>query len=816
MKTCGLETLEQGYEIIEIDAGLKRPKRTEWASHPLTRKGVKHYSKPGYGVGILAAYTPGLDIDVSKVPQVKEIIDLGRLFFGMRYPRIGRYPRCLFPFRTDQPFKKRKLTYLDPDGDEQAVEWLCEGQQWVAYHIHPDTQQAYQWVRGPLPLREELMLITADDAYGYLEMLEGWVESIGGEVTSNRPRARTASQVDEIRQPLQGWTEGEIRSLLQWIDPDDYDMWIMTGMGLWHQSQGAEWGFELWDWYSQRSGKYDPDYDWDGKWESFQHTEDRDIITLRSLIKISEEGKRDAQNEEKQALIARVEDCQDLEELRGDLRTDIMLSGINDPLWYRTLCQAWMLKFKTFTGVRISMAEARKELEISDTSRISSSAPDWLDNWHYVIETETFVRIGSRNHMSRTGFSDRYMREASQVGGTTGSGRPTIAAADLALNQYGIPKVDAERYRPGKPEIFEQEGSEFLNTYDPDSVPELSRERYDEVEAALDAHWEMMFKNPKERKYVLQWIANLVQHPDRRNQTVLLIRGPQGVGKNTLGRIAEVAIGEQNASSLTAETLSHTFTDWAVGYQLVTIEEVKLHGHDRHQVVNRLKIYITEERIEIHPKGRPAYKTQNATSYMAFTNFRDALPVGPDDRRFFVCETGIKHEVGVRKFIADNPEYFHNLYELIRECPGEIREYFLNVDLKGFSHTGAAPMTKIREHMGQATKSPLIAAIEDLIEDQVHPMVRWDFLSSNTLNMLLHSPDAPFEGKVNSRLLQHALSNMGYRVLGRYRLQLESTDPGARHRVWLRSGSLGDEDRTDLEIYNDIKRQLDEEQELIG
>ena len=50
--------------------------------------------------------------------------------------RIGRAPKRLLVYRTEAPFKGFKLS---------PIEILCDGQQFVAYHIHPDTGRPYEW-----------------------------------------------------------------------------------------------------------------------------------------------------------------------------------------------------------------------------------------------------------------------------------------------------------------------------------------------------------------------------------------------------------------------------------------------------------------------------------------------------------------------------------------------------------------------------------------------------------------------------------------------------------------------------------------------
>ena len=94
--------------------------------------------------------------------------------------RIGRAPKRLLVYRTETPFKGFKLS---------PIEILCEGQQFVAFAIHPDTGRPYEWPEeslaeidiGRLPaITEAQARAFAEEAYALLPetlrpaRLAGW------------------------------------------------------------------------------------------------------------------------------------------------------------------------------------------------------------------------------------------------------------------------------------------------------------------------------------------------------------------------------------------------------------------------------------------------------------------------------------------------------------------------------------------------------------------------------------------------------------------------------------------------------------------
>jgi hypothetical protein len=92
----------------------------------------------------------GIDIDVLSDPQLAKRIEvLAREMLGDTPAlRIGRAPKRLLVYRAEQPFKGFKLPPIDV---------LGLGQQFIAYGIHPETGQPYDW-----PL-ETLAEIAIDD-----------------------------------------------------------------------------------------------------------------------------------------------------------------------------------------------------------------------------------------------------------------------------------------------------------------------------------------------------------------------------------------------------------------------------------------------------------------------------------------------------------------------------------------------------------------------------------------------------------------------------------------------------------------------------
>jgi hypothetical protein len=111
-----------------------------------------------------------IDIDVLKEPAAIAAEELIRGQFeerGYLLVRIGKPPKRAIPFRTLETFTKLTTNFEVAAGaDAEKIEFLCDGQQFVAHGIHPGTQKPYGWFGGdPTTIGyDELPYISAEEA----------------------------------------------------------------------------------------------------------------------------------------------------------------------------------------------------------------------------------------------------------------------------------------------------------------------------------------------------------------------------------------------------------------------------------------------------------------------------------------------------------------------------------------------------------------------------------------------------------------------------------------------------------------------------
>jgi RecA-family ATPase len=124
--------------------------------------------------GVLTKFVPTLDIDITHPEAARAIEDLTRARFedhGRILVRTGRAPKRAIPLRTNEPFDKLIRNLVAPNGNDQKIEVLANGQQVVVFGTHPETKLPYTWHGGePGDVKlEELPAVNEQDMRALLD-----------------------------------------------------------------------------------------------------------------------------------------------------------------------------------------------------------------------------------------------------------------------------------------------------------------------------------------------------------------------------------------------------------------------------------------------------------------------------------------------------------------------------------------------------------------------------------------------------------------------------------------------------------------------
>jgi hypothetical protein len=135
--------------------------------------------------------------------------------------------------------------------------------------------------------------------------------------------------------------------------------------------------------------------------------------------------------------------------------------------------------------------------------------------------------------------------------------------------------------------------------------------------------------------YVIQWLARMVQYPQERGETVIVLRSGQGAGKNIIADIFQEYFGVHTCMLTNTEHLAG-FNDHLSYAVFVFLNEAIWGGNKK--LEGTIKSIITDKSLRTEKKFYSQVETRNCTHIMVATNEDWSVPVGHDDRRFFMLD----------------------------------------------------------------------------------------------------------------------------------------------------------------------------------
>lgn len=183
----GRALLANGYLIVPIKPGHKRPALPNWQNSRLGASDLSAY--PQHGVGILCGQgahpVAAIDIDTTDEALALQFSAWCHDNLGVTVERVGNAPKVLLVYRAAEAGwgKCTGAWFEDELGLPHRLEILGKGQQFVAYHTHPDTGRPYEWTDffgGLEALRaDQLPVVTSEQITKALRVFEEMAEAVG-------------------------------------------------------------------------------------------------------------------------------------------------------------------------------------------------------------------------------------------------------------------------------------------------------------------------------------------------------------------------------------------------------------------------------------------------------------------------------------------------------------------------------------------------------------------------------------------------------------------------------------------------------------
>ena len=585
----------------------------------------------------------------------------------------------------------------------------------------------------------------------------------------------------------------DIREPLMAIDPDvTYGTWTMIASALRHQfreEEQAREAYEMFDEWSQGGTKYKNSADTYAKWKSFKPDAVGKVPrTIKSLFKFSIDAgwKPDkVANKLKFNIEEWIAKCDSADDLYSYGPRHIADLPFKTQMIEEALMNTLRDRIKVVTGKKPPSMEALKRDVGNARFKARQQAqpddkPQWLRRWCYCSTENEFCNVVTGIKMAPAAFDNTFSSELMpDAEEEAKSGIPTILPTRFALNVKKIKKVEGYIYDPRQTEasplepFFTLNGVEYLNTFRTSSQPKLEPKLAKWAETVVMNHLRTIIAEEEYCMILLYWIATLVQYPGRKIGWSPVIQGAQGCGKTILFNLIEAALGRDNVSSVNPNTIKQSWNDWGFGKQCVSVEEMRVHGHSRADIMNALKDLITNELVTINKRNTDAVAGLNLTNFIGFTNYVDALYMEEDDRRYMFIRSCIDSEAKVAAMKARN--HFAEIIDLFKNHGGALRAFLLEVKIpEDFLAQKNAPRTKYRSDAIFESKSRLQESIEDAITGD-NKLIGADIIHMEELKSVVGEPG-------NNHPPSHYLAAMNY---VRYSNGDRFSIAGVRTAIWV-------------------------------
>ena len=179
-----------------------------------------------------------------------------------------------------------------------------------------------------------------------------------------------------------------------------------------------------------------------------------------------------------------------------------------------------------------------------------------------------------------------------------------------------------------------------------------------------------------EFKYLMRWLARMVQQPQYPGEVAIVLRGEKGIGKGFFANMIGSLMRQHFTPIASFEQLTGRFNGFMRQTVLLFVDEAFWAGDKRHRSV--LQSMITEKIITYEHKGRDPVADYNRMHLMVASNDDWVVPASLKERRYCVLHVGEKHRQDRR--------YFAELERVLDEGErGQLLNMLLELDIAGWS-----------------------------------------------------------------------------------------------------------------------------------
>ena len=163
--------------------------------------------------------------------------------------------------------------------------------------------------------------------------------------------------------------------------------------------------------------------------------------------------------------------------------------------------------------------------------------------------------------------------------------------------------------------------------------------------------------------YLMGWMARLMQFPAQQGEVAVVMKGKEGTGKGTLGKILIKLIGHHSISINNPKHLVGNFNSHLRDAVFLFADEAFFAGDKAS--IGALKSIITDDHLTIEGKYQNAIQAKNYLHTLMASNESWVVPASLESRRFFVLEVNDSMMKNYPYFIAIDNQMKNRGYEAL-------------------------------------------------------------------------------------------------------------------------------------------------------
>jgi hypothetical protein len=373
---------------------------------------------------------------------------------------------------------------------------------------------------------------------------------------------------------------------------------------------------------------------------------------------------------------------------------------------------------------------------------------------------------------------------ASQFNGSYGgkqfvynsAGKQTDEAWKAALRgtQWRIPSVDHVRFLPHEPHgtiVKDDLGRKGVNTYKP-----AQTRRVEGDAGPFLRHIAAMLPDERDQSVLIAYLAHNVRYPGHKIPWAPVIQSVEGVGKGIIKELMLHALGRIYTHYPNAQELTNsgsTFNGWMRNKLFILADEIKV--DDRRDLIEVLKPMISESLIEVQSKGVDQELEDNYANWLFFTNYKDAVPISKNGRRYAVFYSPIQTEADLLAR-GMGEDYFNALYGWMKaDGAAIVTDWLHRYPIERGAIPMRAPKTSSWDEAVKIGRSPVERVIQEAVDDQI-PGFRGGWVSVLSCVKRIRAQGAA-RGNVPPHVIAGVLETLGYVASGRAPRMFMQDDP---------------------------------------